>query len=112
MTKPQPETDKLIEQFSGRNRTAAEATIQALRDAKRLNETDSARVTALQALADAVDADPSNASLWREYRAVELALREVQDDDIDELSELLGKLSAPMGDASNTISKDLGIRSR
>jgi hypothetical protein len=85
----------------GRNREAADATIAALRSAGRLESIDSARVATFQTLADAVDADPVNASLWREYRAAESTLREVNDDGNDELTEILGRLSTPTGDAED-----------
>ena len=81
----------------GRNRIAAEETIAALRSAGRLETIDSARITTFQTLADAVDADPVNASLWREYRAAETALREVNDDGNTELTEILSRLSTPVG---------------
>jgi hypothetical protein len=84
-----------------RNRSAAEATIAALRSAGRLELIDSARIATLQTLADAVDADPVNASLWREYRAAESALREVHDDGNAELAEILERLSTPMVDATD-----------
>lgn len=80
-----------------RNRTAAEEMIQALRSAGRLELIDSARVATFQSLADAVDADMTNASLWREYRAAEESLREVHDDNDSELSDLLRDLSSEMG---------------
>ena len=78
----------------GSNRVAAELTIRALGDAGRLDSTDAARIAALQALADSVDAHPDNASLWREYRAAEASLREIRDDDTDDLGELLSAVSA------------------
>ena len=87
--------------IQGRNRIAADATIAALRSAGRLELIDSARISMLQTLADGVDADPVNATLWREYRAAETALREVTDDGNDELTEILGRLSTPMGDAED-----------
>jgi hypothetical protein len=82
----------------GRNRTAAEATIRALVSAGRLDEIDAVRVAAVRALADAVDSDPTNASLWREYRAAEEALREDNDSSTDEFTQLLAALSAEVGD--------------
>jgi hypothetical protein len=84
-----------------RNRQAAEETIAALRDAGRIETVDSARIAALQSLADAIDADGNNASLWREYRAAEAALREVTEDGTDELATLLTGLSATVGDTKN-----------
>lgn len=84
----------------GRNLEAAERTIRALRDLGRFEASDEARVTAVLSLARAVDADPANAALWREYR---LSIREVLSDDEDanrELQRALDEIrSAPVGDA-------------
>lgn len=84
----------------GRNRTAAEMTVHALRELGRLDRVDEARVVTLVALADAVDADPANASLWREYRAAEGAVRELSAEDSDEFAALLDSLSAEVGDSA------------
>lgn len=85
----------------GRNRTAAEETIAALEKGELVKSIDSARITALRALADAVDADPSNASLWREYRAAETALRGAHDNDGDEAAAFVRSVSAKMGNSTN-----------
>jgi hypothetical protein len=82
----------------GSNRTAVETTIAALNREGRLGDVDAARVALIRSLADAVDADPSNASLWREYRSAEEALREADDTTADEFSQLLAALSSEMGD--------------
>jgi hypothetical protein len=82
----------------GRNRTAAESTIKALEMQGRLADIDAARVALVRALADAVDSDPTNASLWREYRASEQALREANDTSGDDFTQLLAALSAEVGD--------------
>jgi hypothetical protein len=84
----------------GRNRTAAETTIRALEELGRIEEIDAARVSLVRTLADAVDTDPTNASLWREYRAAEQALREQHDTTGDEFAQLLAELSAEMGDTT------------
>ena len=94
-------TPTVFVDIQGRNRNAADATITALRSAGRLELIDSARISMLQTLADGVDADPMNASLWREYRAAETALREITDDGTDELAEILSRLSTPVGDAED-----------
>ena len=86
----------------GRNRTAMETMVQALRDAGRLEPVDEARVTAALALADAVDADPTNASLWREYRAAVETLRQASDGGTDDFAALMAGLSAEVGDPKNT----------
>lgn len=75
------------------NLEAAQATLKALRDGGRLEPIDEARVAALLTLAAAVDDDPANASLWREYRAAEATLRETDDTDID-YAGILAALSA------------------
>jgi len=61
----------------GANRLAAAVTVEALRDLGRLEVVDSAQVTAFLELASAVDVKPTDAGLWREYRAAEGALRGV-----------------------------------
>ena len=84
----------------GRNRLAIEQTIEALRTAGRLEKVDNARIAICQSLADSVDSDPSNASLWREYRAAESALRAANDQTQDEFTTLLASLSAEVGTES------------
>lgn len=86
----------------GRNRTAVEATVKALRDNGRLEQVDEARVIAACALADAVDADPTNASLWREYRAAVETLRQASDGGTDDFAALMAGLSAEVGDTKNS----------
>jgi len=92
----------------GRNRTAIEEMLAALTDAGRLENVDSARVAMVRALADAVDQDPTNASLWREYRAAEISLREVGVSDDDGFKELLESLSSEVGNKPNARKKKSG----
>lgn len=86
----------------GRNRNAVELTILALHNLGRLEDIDAAKVASAQTLADAVDVDPTNASLWREYRAAEQALRESHDTTADEFAQLLADLSAEVGNIETT----------
>ena len=86
----------------GRNRSAVELMLEALRDSGKLENVDAARATAAQALADAVDSDPSNASLWREYRASLEMLRLLSDGSVDEFAKLLESLSSEMGDPAKS----------
>jgi len=79
------------------NVAAAEITIAALRAAGRLETIDKARMTAFRSLARAVDADPSNASLWREYAAAERTLREVREEDDTDFAKLLADLRGEHG---------------
>ena len=55
---------------------------------------DAARIETARTLALACDQERTNASLWREYRAAEASLREIRDDDADDLRELLSAVSA------------------
>ena len=98
----------MTNQAWGRNRTAVEETVEALMAAGRLEGVDSARVAMVRALADAVDADPTNASLWREYRAAEISLREVGQVDDDGFKELLESLSSSVGDKADAGKKKSG----
>lgn len=54
-----------------------------------------------RALAAELDADRTNASLWREYRAlIEMLVRGADDGDGDsDIERLLAEMSAPLGDA-------------
>ena len=86
----------------GPNRKAAEQTIRAMRDAGMLEQVDQIRIVAVQSLASACDAQPDNASLWREYRAAEAALRETTHGDTDDFALLLADLSAEVGDTTDS----------
>ena len=77
------------------NANAIAKVIAALRSLGRLEDVDAAVVQAAQSLAEAVDAQPDNASLWREYRAAEAALRSLgQGKGDDALTQALAELSA------------------
>lgn len=89
--RPEPET----------NRAAAEHTVAAMRQAGLLEPVDSTRVRMLLGLAEAVDADPTNAALWRELRAAEKALRESEHGDSDAFGDLLAAMSAEVRDPSH-----------
>ena len=82
------------------NSQAIAATVAALRDAGRIEPVDEALVVMAAGIAAAVDADPGNASLWREYRAVELRLREIggADDASDDFSRALAGLQTAVFD--------------
>jgi hypothetical protein len=84
----------------GRNRKAVEDMVAALRANGRMEAIDSARLVAAQALADAVDSEPTNASLWREYRAALETLRQAGDNGTDDFAALIAGLSAEVGDAT------------
>lgn len=72
------------------NADALDQTLEHLRSVGRIEVIDAARVQALESMARALDADPSNAALWRQYRE---ALRELTaDGSSDSVDEALEKL--------------------
>lgn len=62
----------------GDNASELGKTLAYLREMGRLERVDSARVQALRTIARALDEQPHNAALWREYRS---ALKELVADD-------------------------------
>lgn len=77
------------------NAAAIAKVVRTLTELGRLEAVDAAVVQAAQSLAEAVDAQPDNASLWREYRAAEAALRSCgQGKNDDALARALAELSA------------------
>ena len=76
----------------GSNRLAIDKVIAALDDLGRLDDVDAALVATAQSLADAVDGQPDNASLWREYRACLADLRGVGGEVDDEFFSTLASL--------------------
>lgn len=79
------------------NRGQLEQTLKELRRLGRVEKIDAAAVQALRSMAAALDADPGNAALWRQYRE---ALRELTaDDDHGSADAALAELFAEVGDA-------------
>lgn len=76
----------------GNNLSELGKTIAQLRDLGRVERIDSARLQAVRSMARALDENPQNAALWRQYRE---ALKELTADDSsdsidDAIEELLG----------------------
>ena len=89
------------------NAAAVARTVEALRVAGRLRDEDAATVQMVESLALAVDSDPGNASLWREFRAALdslMKIGEVNDADADEINLILTALrgSTEMDDTEDT----------
>lgn len=82
------------------NAAAAEATIAHLDEMGRFEAVDAALREAVLSLARAVDQQPQNAPLWRQYRDALADLLRVDDDIDDGLAEALAALrsSTPVGD--------------
>ncbi len=91
---------------AGSNAAGLERTIKAM--AGRLDDTNEALLALARGLAAAVDVDPDNAALWREYRAAVTALSEVgTDSDVDDdtqafLLALRTPVRTKVGDAKDT----------
>ena len=78
------------------NRGQLEQTLKELRRRGRIEKIDAAAVQALKSMAAALDGDPANAALWRQYRE---ALRELTaDDDNGSVDAALADLFAEVGD--------------
>lgn len=84
------------------NTEAIEATLATLTDLGRLEPIDAAHVQGLRSMAAALDRDPGNAALWRQYREALADLLEADSDADSDLAEALETIrsAAPMGDAS------------
>jgi hypothetical protein len=84
------------------NKTGLERTVKALDAAGRLDDTDQALLALARSLAAAVDAEPENAALAREYRAALVALSTAGADNIDDDTRqfllTVRTPRAPMGD--------------
>ena len=81
--------------------TALRKTVRALKAADRLKDVDSAHLAIVEGMAAAVEDDPTNAALWKEYRAAVSALVEVSaDDDSAPVVALVG-LPASLGHKAN-----------
>jgi hypothetical protein len=82
------------------NKTAASETIDALE----LGPEHEALCVMVRSLASAVDANPTDAALWREYRMAVSLLREaaeIDDGDGDDQQAFLAAVRTPVGDAKN-----------
>lgn len=62
----------------GNNASELGKTIASLRRMGRFEKVDAARLQAVRTMARALDSDPQNAALWRQYRE---ALKELTADD-------------------------------
>lgn len=77
------------------NHGQLEQTLRELRRLGRIEKIDAAAVQAVRSMAFALDADPANAALWRQYRE---ALRELTaDDDDGDIGAALGELYSEVG---------------
>ena len=86
----------------GPNRSAADATVSAVRGLGRIDAVDAALVATFELLASAVDHDPSNAALWGQYRQAEATLRGIGGDvDDDTFAQFVAGLSPDVRDGED-----------
>lgn len=81
------------------NTAGLNKTLRAMKAAGQLEDVDAAVIALAKGLAAAVDADPANGALWREYRAALVALREAGDagDGNDDIAAFRFSIQAPRG---------------
>ncbi len=82
---------------AGANVVAIEETLAELKRMGRLEKIDAARVQALRSMAAALDQNPFNSQMWREYREA-LGGLTADDSTSDPIDDLLDELSAPVRD--------------
>lgn len=81
----------------GANAAAMEQTLGELKRMGRLEKVDAAKVQALRSMAEALDLNPFNSQMWKEYREAIGGL--VADDSgSDSIDELLDDLSSSVRD--------------
>ena len=74
------------------NRAALETTLSELWRLGRFEKVDEARIQTLKSLAAAVDVDPFNAQMWRQYREALADVLRVDDDADDSLAAALEEI--------------------
>jgi len=84
--------------MKGANRRAAEEMLAELERAGKLRDIDVARVQIIRSMADQLDADPSNANMWRTYSDAINELRGL-DADSDPIEKIIQEIqsAAPLG---------------
>jgi hypothetical protein len=87
------ETDGL-----GPNAAAINVTLGELKRMGRLEQVDAARVQALRSMAVALDQNPFNSQMWREYREAIEGLTADDGDSGSSVDDLINELSAPVRD--------------
>lgn len=85
------------ERPKGPNQAAIETTLVELERMGRLETIDAAKVQALRSMAEALDLNPFNSQMWREYREAIGGLT-ADDRSSDAIDDLLDELSAPVRD--------------
>lgn len=82
------------------NVAAIEVTLAELVRMGRLEDVDAARVQALRSIAAALDENPFNSQMWREYREAIEGLTADDGDRDDSIEDLIDELSSSIRDPS------------
>lgn len=85
------------EREPGPNTKAIEQTLAELKRMGRLEKVDAAKEQALRSMAEALDLNPFNSQMWREYREAIGGLT-ANDSGSDSIDDLLDELSAKVRD--------------
>jgi hypothetical protein len=104
-TRANPAKSKTIRQVPEHyhsNREAVEMTIEILFGLGRLEKIDSATVAIARLLATAVDENPKNAGLWRQYRDAIFHLRAIGNNDDQDFAAYMEQLDAALRDIPPT----------
>lgn len=83
---------KITNLIYGTNVAAIQILIETLYSMGRLEKVDSARVEICRLLARAVDKNPENANLWRQYREAEDVLRSVGSKDVEDFNAVIASI--------------------
>ena len=83
---------------TGANAKAIEVTLAELRRMGRLEQVDEARVQAVRSMAEALDLNPFNSQMWKEYREAIGGLTADDGDAGPSLDDLLDDLSTSVRD--------------
>ena len=78
----------------GANRKSVERFLVELRRIGRIEAIDVTRVQTLRGIADALDADSSNAALWKVFREATEDMMRQDDNANDALSQALAKINS------------------
>lgn len=85
---------------TGANAQAINVTLTELRRMGRLEKVDEAQVQALRSMAAALDENPFNSQMWKEYREAIGGLTASGDSGSDAVNDLLNELSASVRDSA------------
>lgn len=90
---PKPNVEKT-------NAKAIEITLAELGRMGRLEDVDAARIQALRSIAAALDENPFNSQMWREYREAIEGLTADDGDHDGSIEDLIDELSSSVRDPS------------